>query len=324
MAPKPIPPLPPVKHHPRVADYAAYGGTPASARDQIGALGPALPNMNPSVGDTVIWDGSNWVPGAGGGGGFETFVTRSMTIPSVFGAADYRIPVGLWFKQGSATTLTINGNEQQYGADYSHIGRYSTPPTVADTCFGFHVSGGLTPLGWTLTFTWSEGHLSIHPPTVTLQRLVNLGAGWQPDFTQEGNPWSPSSVTLAPNGVSIPTPPAPYVVEFWRETTKRGGTFLTPNGGHVFRSGRRYVPYFRGPSTQSVDPNTFYMSEFSSARARPWQKLRVCYYNPLTGARSALSAETIVVIGTASTDQIRTYGVGMNPAHVAGSVMIKR
>jgi hypothetical protein len=121
-----------------------------------------------------------------------------------------------------------------------------------------------------------------------------------------------------------PPPPAPYVVEFWRETVKRGGAFATVPGGRVLRHGRRYVPHFRGPSTQSVDPNTFYMSEFSSARARPWQKFRVCYYNPLTGARSALSAETIVVIGTASTDQIRTYGVGRNPAHVAGSVVIKR
>lgn len=70
MAPKPIPPLPPVKHQPRVADHAAYGGTPASARAQIEAVGPVLPTLAPQDGDTLVWSAANgvWEAGAGGGG----------------------------------------------------------------------------------------------------------------------------------------------------------------------------------------------------------------------------------------------------------------
>jgi hypothetical protein len=46
------------------------GGTPESARTQIGAIGPADPSgAIPAIGDVLIWDGSAWVPGTIGGGG---------------------------------------------------------------------------------------------------------------------------------------------------------------------------------------------------------------------------------------------------------------
>ena len=318
---------PPIPVAPRI-EYAGIGGTPQGARDQIGAVGPVLPNLNPGLGDTLVWDGTSWTVGAGGGGGLEFFTTRTLALKSIAGEPNYRIPVGLWFKSGvpgsETTTLTINGIEQFLGADYGYVGRFSPPPTVVDCVFGFSLAGS-PPAGWDLVFTWQEGFARIAPPTVLLQRLINPGGGWEPDFSVPGNGWLPTSVVQAPNGVMIPPPPAPYVVEFWRESAKRGGTFLTPAGHQVWRNGRRYVPYFRGPSTQSVEPTTFHSSEFASTRARPWQKFRVCYYNPLTGARSALSAETIIVIGGLPgiggvPDQVGTFGL----THVAGSVMIKR
>lgn len=48
------------------------GGNAESVRAQIGAIGPA-PDPGtytpPGIGDVLTWDGSAWVPGAGGGGG---------------------------------------------------------------------------------------------------------------------------------------------------------------------------------------------------------------------------------------------------------------
>lgn len=303
---------------------AAVGATQASARAQIGAVGPVEPNSVPNVGDSLVWDGNFWVAGPGGsGGGLETTTTRTMSLQTRAGEPNYRIPVGLWFKANppgtETTTLTINGIPQSLGPDYGYLGRYSSPPTVSDSVFGFQIAGS-PPAGWNMVFTWQEGFVNVSPPTVALQRLINLDSGWEPDFSTAGNAWSPTSLTLAPNGVMVPPPPAPYVVEFWRETIKRGGLFLTPLGHYVWRHGKRYVPYFRGPSVLSAYPTTFHMSEFSSGRARPWQKFRVCYYNPLTGARSALSSETIIVVGTTTPDRVGNLGV----THIAGSVMIKR
>ena len=64
------------------------GGNAESVRTQIGAVGPAPePGSVPApvVGEVLTWDGTVWVPGAGGGGGV-TSVTASSPLSSSGGA----------------------------------------------------------------------------------------------------------------------------------------------------------------------------------------------------------------------------------------------
>ena len=50
--------------------FAAIGGTPESAREQILALGPDSSfDPAPNVGDVLTWDGTAWVPMPGSGPG---------------------------------------------------------------------------------------------------------------------------------------------------------------------------------------------------------------------------------------------------------------
>ena len=75
------------------------GGTPESVRTQIGAVGPAPdPGSTPApvVGEVLTWDGSAWVPGAGGGGGI-TQLTGDVTTVSGSGPQP-------------ATVARLNGN----------------------------------------------------------------------------------------------------------------------------------------------------------------------------------------------------------------------
>lgn len=330
MPPRPRPPAPPVVTTPRPSDFSAYGATPASARAQIEALGPVLPNLAPQNGDTLVWSSTRslWEAAPGGGGGLssvETLITRSMSFNTVVGESYYRLPVGNWFRAAAGvTTLFINGIEMFFGADYIFITRHSQPTTVSDCAFGFQLMGQPASI-MPMVFTWVEGVSFLQPPSIALQRLIDNGSGYEPNFTV-GEAWLSSSATQTANGVEIAEPPAPYVVEFWRETRNRGGLFNTPLGGKRYRHGRRYMPYFRGPSNLSLNrATTFHYSEFSALVARPWQKFRVCYYNPTTGARSPLSSETLIVCPNGGSMGERIPGVpAPGIAHQPGAVWIKR
>ena len=62
---------------------AAIGSDAASARAQIAALGPSLEGgPAPAIGEVLTWDGSAWVPAAGGGGGGVTSVGASGPLAS--------------------------------------------------------------------------------------------------------------------------------------------------------------------------------------------------------------------------------------------------
>lgn len=63
--------------------YAAIGADAASARAQISALGPSLEGgPAPAIGEVLTWDGTAWVPAAGGGGGGVTSVGASGPLAS--------------------------------------------------------------------------------------------------------------------------------------------------------------------------------------------------------------------------------------------------
>jgi len=258
-------------------------------------------------------------PGAGGGGGSsstpELSFLQEVIIPSVAGKNRYTIPVGNYFlDKAGETALDLDQGagfiSQQYGPDYSHLRRgfgnpaFGVPATVADAAIGFDFAHPVSA-GWTFRFRWYERRILISPMPIGKVKYV---AG-VPDYT---TPWIPTSIANAPNGVVVPKLTG-YAVEFWRESFKNGGKRGTL--GVLRRDGRRYVPYFRG----AVDVFTFPRTTFAPLSVFKFKrkKYKVCYYNPLTGARSSLSEDTIQI---APTNEDRTISIGT--MHVGKSVWI--
>lgn len=252
-------------------------------------------------------DGSTIVAGTGPGrfkrwsatGVPQVSVKHSILVPSVAGRLNYTIPLGNWFLNAPGeTTLEINTGstwiDQAYGADYGHLQRVTPPPTVADAAIGISLNDP-PPAGWVLRIGWYERTLLVQP-SVAAKVLQ------PPNYTV---PWNSSSAVDFPNGVHIPEYPN-VQVEFWRQTWRNGG--LRGTAGVLRRGGKRYLPYYRGPLNQFV----FAKSDFRTAQPLKRNHYRVCYYDPATGARSALSNDVIVVCSDSQNDRlnggIRTRG----------------
>ena len=225
----------------------------------------------------------------------ETVFTRTISYTAVGGERVFKIPLGNYFKGAAGeTTLFVNGNELFLGPDYSHVHRNFNnggPTSTIDTCIGFRLSGGTALPGWTVVFTWKERQLLITPPSVATVHVVLSGSTWVPDYSI---PWQPQSALNAHNAIQVPLPPPGYVVEFWRLTHKKGGFRWGPYGP-LNRDGQRFLPYVRGPAVNTENEGLFRQVDFDVATVNTsWKKFRVCYYRPATGARSALSSETIL------------------------------
>lgn len=219
-------------------------------------------------------------------------VIHEMVIPSVAGRNNYTIPVGNWFLDAPGdTTLDIDQGSgfipQDYGPDYAHLLRVTPPPTVANAAIGFSIVGGAVSAGWTLRFRWHERTLLVKPSAVAKVRVPA-------SYTV---PWNSSSAVDFPNGIRVPEYPN-VQVEFWRQTWRNGGQ--RGNTGTLRREGKRYLPYFRGALNQF----TFAKTEFRTAQPLKRNHFRVCYYEPVTGARSALSSDIIVVCNDQQDDRV--------------------
>lgn len=109
--------------------YAAIGATPASARAQIEAVGPAPANgPAPTVGQVLTWSGTAWVPGTGGGGGSGGLVWPlgtpwSTMIPLLATAGDAAILLVEGDPTGAPRQIT--GKPDGFGGyltqDFSHV-----------------------------------------------------------------------------------------------------------------------------------------------------------------------------------------------------------
>lgn len=242
--------------------------------DVIAASGP---------GRFLLWNGSS-LP--------MVDVVHEMVIPSVAGRNNYTIPVGNWFLNAiGETTLDINQGSgfipQAYGPDYAHLLRVTPPPTVANAAIGFSIVGGAVAAGWTLRFRWHERTLLVKPSAVAKVRLpVNYTV-----------PWNSSSAVDFPNGVRVPEYPN-VQVEFWRQTWRNGGQ--RGNMGVLHRDGKRYLPYFRGVLNQFA----FAIPEFRPTQPLKRNHFRVCYYEPVSGARSELCSDIIVVCNDQQNDRV--------------------
>jgi len=231
----------------------------------------------------------------------EGTLTHQMTVPSVAGQQGYLIPVWDWFKN-AATECILERNtgggfvKLTFGVDFNGFVRSGAPASVVDAVIGFYLAAA-PPAGQTFRFTWFERIIYKIPMGIAKAKLTG-GGGGTPDMTVK---WS-QNTSNAPNGVTVPELTG-YLVEFWRKNVKSGGLHTGPLGA-VQRRGPRYIPYYRGPAAQF----NFQSDEFSpNIRQKRWH-YRVCYYNPVSFARSILSTDIIVVNSTPKADFVGQPG----------------
>jgi hypothetical protein len=232
-----------------------------------------------------------WRHGSGGTPIPEADFWHEIIQPSIAGQLTYWIPVGCWFRDNPADVqvdIDTGGGwiTQAYGADFGSKLRVTPPPTVADLAIGIVLTNP-PPVGWSIRIRWRDRRILIDPPPLAKIRLT--GVGGTPDYTVA---WSSNGAT-PPNAVAIPQRNG-FQAEFWRLSRRTGGLDPgQPHPGVPRRQGRRYVPYFRGP----IDTWMFHMDQLRSLAGNPCSRwhYRVCYVNPLTGARSALSPDILVL-----------------------------
>jgi hypothetical protein len=242
--------------------------------------------------------------------------TYELIAASIAGRNNYTIPIGRFiFDAAGQSTLDLDTgsgfNPVAFGAGYTHFRRSApgTPPSVADAAIGFSFIG-VVAAGWTFRFRWQEEIIPESPGAIAKVRIpANFNVRWE-----QNSPLNPPPNTdAAPNGVTIPAYPD-VQCEFWRQSQNPGGLRGTINPAAVRRLGRRYLPYFRGPLNQF----TFSTADFATTQASKRNFFKICYYDPATGARSALSTDTIVVCGNQADSRN-----GVRPVRTERSVWIE-
>lgn len=239
---------------------------------------------------------STWTEGFSAGVSLPESVTqREVTTTTVAGKKVYYIPLGEHFLNAASETELVYGGVTYHLGDgfYTHIHRsMATFMNVTDAMIGICLTTA-PPSGITLTLRWKQRLILTQPQTLALVHCSNVGGVWVPDYTIAK--WKQNDVLLAPNAIQVPPPPTGYVVEWWRLSTRKGGAHTRGSG---YRSGRRYLPVFRGPAVGTENGALFLVTQFDpGSTKRPWRHYKVCYYNPTTGARSALSSEVVIASG---------------------------
>jgi hypothetical protein len=229
-----------------------------------------------------------------------------MIVASVAAKNNYPIPIGCYVLNASGqSSLDVDKGAGfvplAFGVGFTTFLRTApgTPATVNDAGIGFTVIG-VVPAGWVFRFRWLDTVIGTAPISVAKTRLPkNYAIVWN---ANSGN---------APNAVTVPELTG-YACEFWRQTGKPGGK---RGASSLHRDGRRYIPYYRGAVGVFEHP----LSAFSPFQQKNRQRFKVCYYDAAAGARSRLSADTIVVCAASTSDAVN----GRNPVRTARSVWIE-
>ena len=231
----------------------------------------------------------------------ELTVDREITLATILGRKDYYVAIGEHFLDGPHETSLVYGGASHAPGDgfYSHIHRsLGSWMNVQNACIGLALATLPAAAGIPLVLRWKQRIVQQPPPSIIPVRCVQVNGVWTPDYTIAK--WNASKTTTAPNAVQVTSLPG-YVAEFWRLSKKIGGS---RSAGSMHGAGMRYLPVFRGPATGTSDGWLFTRKQFDGcADTNPWRRYRVCYYNPATGARGPLSAETIVSAGDHHPDQ---------------------
>ena len=239
-----------------------------------------------------------------------------MIVSSIAGRNNYTIPLGRFvFDAAGQSSLDLDVgsgfNPVAFGTGYTHFRRNApgTPASVADAAIGFAYVGAVAA-GWSFRFRWKEEVIPTSPIAIAKVRVpAEFDVRWESNAPLNPAP----GANAAPNGVTIPEY-SDVQCEFWRQSQNPGGQRGTINPADVRRLGRRYLPYFRGPLNQF----TFSTADFAATQASKRNWFKICYYDPVTGARSALSTDTIVVCGL----QADSHN-GVRPVRTERSVWIE-
>lgn len=238
----------------------------------------------------------------------STFV-HQVILPSIAGEQTYLIPVGCIFtnRPGEFLLEVDKGTgfvRETEGIDYAVFTRNGAPLSVADIGFGFFRPVA-PPAGWNFRLTWYER--IVHKTPMGIAKIKLTGVGGTVDMSVR---WNQNSAN-APNGVTVPELTG-YVVEFWRKVQRSGGLHgLNLNDRQ--RRGPRYIPRYRGTAGKF----NFHVSEFTGGTSFARHKFRVCYYNPLTFARSMLSTDIIVACSPAKADKVGLPALNTVPPRAA-------
>lgn len=254
----------------------------------------AIPAL-PPIGGTLAYGKGYWAP-------FNDVplseTTREIIVVASGTTSAFRTPVGSYFAAHSedvqvdiSTDGGTNWIEQQYGPDYNayYSGMwnppYEQPMSVRDVASGIWISGGFPPAGWLVRIRWIERTAVFFPRTVSPTRFDFNGIAW---IVNNAVSWTTSNELYNPNGVIVPPGPSGFVPELWRVGRHRGGLNRSTVGKDFHGSGRRLLPYFRGPQAIVADPNGLVFIGTSDIAGPSLCKLkfRVCYYSPTLRART--------------------------------------
>ncbi len=161
---------------------------------------------------------------------------------------------------------------------------------TSDVSSGAFLTTGVAS-GTLIRLTWKTGFIHIPPPEASAVLLT----GGAIDLTVGIRSYNGA---LVPNGFMSPQR-AGLQIELWRWGFQTGRRYIMPvTGYNVLHPGKRYNPYYRfavaaaGTGELFVQPSTLVGLGFSAPSSKT-QSFRLCYYNPLTGARSPLSDHRI-------------------------------
>jgi hypothetical protein len=275
----------------------------------------ALPTIEP-IGTVASAVGGFWVPEAAETSALVSTMTFETAQPVVPGRVVYKLPVGNYVA-ADVNDLQVfhNGFELQWGPDWFFqfpglnnptLGAafYAQPPSVQDVASG--VSLNVPAVAGVITLRWVERTLAIRPSMIIPTTFTGTPKVAEPTFA-----WNSNTDMQTPNGIVVPQGPFDCVPEIWRKTKDQGGRGRGPTAGGItfYGLGSHFVPYFRGPQANVVDPNAVVLVErlggdaiqgfppFMAFGAGRKMKFRVCYYSPSLRARSAFATEMITMYG---------------------------
>lgn len=180
-------------------------------------------------------------------------------------------------------------------------------PSTADVARGVYLAAPCAG-GEVVAVTYAQRLLGIAPP---VPRVTYAPGGVTPD------PGAPNAfVRFSYAGPNVPQALvveaiAGLQVEVWRRSSHAGSVRQSSLGGlNIVRSGRHWSPWWRTPVAGAsgsvvIDPFAEGWVAFTSAQRRKFYRL--AYFDPATGARSALSDLTLFSAWTGAGDRVNGF-----------------